>query len=148
SNYTPSRAQDVTNGNAINALTRQALLVQSVGAASLIGSEVDASPPDAGEMLAIRNALTSALDAEMLVATDAVYDALWSAKMAVWKDLTERARASDKLTTRTPPDVLPALVLAYDYHDDALRDAELVQRNAVIRHPGFVPAVPLKVLTQ
>lgn len=147
-NYTPSRQQATQNANAVNAISRQAMLVQAVGASSLIGSPVDSNPPDAGEMLDIRNALTGALDAEMLVASDTVYEALWAAKMAVWKDLTERARSSDKLVTRTPPDVLPALVLAYEYHEDALRDAELVQRNAVIRHPGFVPAVPLKVLTQ
>ena len=52
-----------------------------------------------------------------------------------------------RLDTLTPPEVLPALVVSYDYYGDATRDAELVARNRV-RHPGFVPALPIKVLTK
>ena len=63
-------------------------------------------------------------------------------------DLTERARDNARLTTRQLLETAPALVLAYDYYEDAERDAEIVSRNAV-RHPGFVPASsPLRVLTR
>ncbi len=61
--------------------------------------------------------------------------------------MTTRARDSARLTTLTPHEVTPALVVAYDYYEDATRDADIVARNQ-IRHPGFVPPIALKVLTR
>lgn len=161
---TPSRKQATANTTAINALTRQALLVQAVGASSLVGTTLDR--PDAGvvpgalgldaaaepkvsyqDMIGVRDDLLAALDAEMLDADDAVYAALQEARQAVYADMTSRARDSARLDTITPPGVLPALVVAYNYYGDAARDAEIVARNA-IRHPGFVPVEPIKVLTR
>jgi prophage DNA circulation protein len=46
----------------------------------------------------------------------------------------------------TPAEPLPALVLAYDLYEDVARDGEITARNK-IRHPGFVPAEKLKVLS-
>ncbi|MBJ5365674.1 DNA circularization protein, partial [Salmonella enterica subsp. enterica serovar London] len=48
---------------------------------------------------------------------------------------------------RTPDEVLPALVLAATWFDNAARDADIIRRNA-ITHPGFVPVIPLKVPVQ
>ncbi|MBS1198163.1 MAG: hypothetical protein H6R18_1948 [Proteobacteria bacterium] len=139
--YTPSRQQAYQNTLAIKSFARQALLAQAVGASSLMPATVHE------ETIAVRNELTAALDAESLTASDAVYGALIAARAAVWKDLTTRARDSARLTTLTPKETLPALVVAYDYYEDAGRDSEIVTRNG-IRHPGFVPADPLKVLTR
>ena len=69
------------------------------------------------------------------------------ARAAVWRDLTTRARENARLTTLTPTEVSPALVLAYDYYEDASREADIVARNG-IRHPGFVPVEPLRVITR
>lgn len=99
------------------------------------------------DMVAVRDELIVAIDKESLTATDQVYEALQVARLAVWKDLTTRARENARLATLTPSDVSPALVLAYDYYEDASRDTEIVARNS-IRHPGFVPAVEMKVLTR
>lgn len=99
------------------------------------------------DMVAVRDELIVAIDKESLTATDQVYEALQVARLAVWKDLTTRARENARLATLTPSDVTPALVLAYDYYEDASRDTEIVARNS-IRHPGFVPAVQMKVLTR
>lgn len=148
--YTPSRRQADANAQAICALCRQGMLAQAVGASSLVGSKVDsAAVPVAGyeEMIGVRNELVSAIDAESLTASDEVYAALQAARAAVWQDLTTRARDNARLDTLTPNEVLPALVVSYDYYGDAGRDAEIVSRNRV-RHPGFVPAQPIKVLTQ
>lgn len=160
---TPSRKQSTANTTAINATTRQALLVQAIGASSLVGTASDV--PAAGmvpgavaveaaavkvsyqDMIGVRDELLAAIDAESLEADDAVYLALQAARNAVWADLTARARDNARLTTITPPEVLPALVVAYDYYEDAARDGELVSRNK-IRHPGFLPVEPLKVMTR
>lgn len=139
--YTPSRQQAYVNAEATNALARQAILAQAVGASSLVPADVHE------ETIGLRNDLTAALDAESLTASDEVYEALQDARGKVWKDLTERARDSSRLATISPPDTTPALVLAYDYYEDAARDGDIVTRNG-IRHPGFVPPNPLKVLTR
>lgn len=139
--YTPSRQQAYVNAEATNALARQVILAQAVGASSLMPAAVH------DETVSLRNDLTAALDAESLTASDEVYEALQDARGKVWKDLTERARDSSRLATISPPDTMPALVLAYDYYEDAARDGDIVARNG-IRHPGFVPPEPLKVLTR
>lgn len=139
--YTPSRQQSYTNVAATNALTRQLLLAQAVGASSLVRADVY------DDTIGLRNRLTAALDAESLNASDATYTALQDARSKVWRDLTERSRDGARLTTKTPPDTTPAVVLAYDYYEDAGRAEDIVARNR-LRHPGFVPPAPLKVLTR
>lgn len=148
--YTPSRQQAYVNSCAVNALGRQALIAQAVGASSLVGTTVDSSARPVishADMVAVRNELIAVIDRESLTASDQVYAALMKARAAVWKDLTTRARESARLTTLTPNEVTPALVLAYDYYEDASRDTDIVARNG-IRHPGFVPVLPMKVLTR
>jgi prophage DNA circulation protein len=138
---TASAAQMNANEAAILANTRQLLLVQAVG----LSSYLDCSIYD--DVLALKNELAAALDAETLVTDDDdLYQALMEARAAMCRDLTERSRKSARLTTLTPADVLPMLVMAYDYYENAGRDAEITQRNK-IRHPGFVPVAPLRVLS-
>lgn len=162
--YTRSRQQAYTNGVATSALVRQALIAQAVGASSLVGTVADSKraaslssaaslAADAAprishtDMMAVRNELIATIDAEALTATDDVYVALMDARAAVWTDLTTRARDGARLSTLTPTETTPALVLAYDYYEDASRATDIVARNG-IRHPGFVPPAPLKVLTR
>lgn len=148
--YTPSRQQAYVNACAVNALGRQALIAQAVGASSLVGTTVDSSAKPVisyADMVAVRNELITVIDRESLTASDQVYAALMKARAAVWNDLTTRARESARLTTLTPNEVMPALVLAYDYYEDASRDTDIVARNG-IRHPGFVPVLPMKILTR
>ena len=139
--YTRSRQQAYTNTVAINALMRQVLVAQAVGVSSLADARVY------DDTIGLRNNLTQVLDAEALNASDATFTALTDARGTVWRDLTERSRSGARLTSRTPPETTPALVLAYDLYDDATRNAEIVARNGV-RHPGFVPPRPLLVLTR
>ena len=139
--YTPSRQQAWVNTTAINALMRQGLLAQAVGASTLAQADVYE------DTVGLRNKLCTALDSEALNATDRSYTALADARSKVWQDLTARARDGARLTTITPPDTTPSLVLAYDYYEDATRASDIVARNRV-RHPGFVPPTPLHVLTR
>ncbi|HAL7534634.1 TPA: hypothetical protein H7C24_003469, partial [Escherichia coli] len=59
-------------------------------------------------------------------------------------DINTRLEQSARIIQRTPDEVLPALVLAATWFDNAARDADIIRRNA-ITHPGFVPVIPLKV---
>jgi prophage DNA circulation protein len=132
-----------TNTVAINAHARQTLLVQAAGIASYVQCAIY------DDAIALRNALVAALDAEMLRATDDdLYRALADARSAVFQDLTERSRDSSRLLTITPATILPALVIAYDYYEDANRDADIVSRNGFIHHPGFVPPRAVQVLSR
>lgn len=140
--YTPSRQQAYVNAQATNALFRQVLLAQAVGASSVASTAVY------DDSRSLRDRLTAALDAESLTASDGAYTALQDARTAVWQDLTTRSRDGARLTSRTPLETTPALVLAYDLYEDAARDGEICSRNTAVRHPGFVPPVPLKVLTR
>ncbi len=141
SGLTPARRQQVLNTGAINALVRQAMLAQAVGISSVVDVTVQS------DAYAVRDALCRALDLESLGAHDAVYTALQSARRAVWADLTARASQSARLVSTTPGEVVPALVLAYDLYEDAARADEIAARNR-IAHPGFLPPVPLQVLSR
>ena len=157
---TPSRRQINANTVAVYALGRQLLLAQAVGISSLVGTEqdspqfgisqADGSTPVVQQvtqdtMLAVRDALLSALDAEMARCGDAAYEALQQASSAVYIDLTSRAQSAVSLTTWTPPETMPMLAIAYELYADATRDAEIQLRNG-IRHPGFVPPGALSVM--
>jgi prophage DNA circulation protein len=137
---TSNRLQVWRNDVATMAMTRRLILAQAVGASSLLDAVVY------DDVVAINAGLTAALDAESLVAGDATYTALTGARVAVWQDLTARARNAARLRTVSLQRPLPALAVAYDLYGDAARDAEIVMRNRV-RHPGFVPAAPLRVLS-
>lgn len=145
--YTPSRVKACANTNAVNALTRQALIAQAVGVSSLVGTDSDTSAGGYAEMIAVRQTIIAAIDAECLLAESDVYPALMQARAAVWADLTARARDDARLDTLTPPETLPALVVAYDYYEDASRDSEIIARNRIAR-PGFIAPEPIKVLTR
>lgn len=139
--YTLQRAQADANQDAIMDLTRQMTLAQAVG----LSGDLQATVYD--DVAALRGSLVAALDAEAFVAGDDAFAALQDARAAVYADLTTRSRDSARLVTYTPPTTLPALVTAYDRYEDALRDAEIVERNKIAR-PGFVPPAPLKLLSR
>lgn len=141
--------------NAVRELIRGTMVVNAVVASSIIGTDYDrVATADAGQtaayddMISVRDEILEALDAEMLrTDSDDVYSTLEQARSAVFEDMTTRAEDHARLVEFTPPDVMPAVVLAYDYYADATRDAEIIERNN-IRHGGFVPAASLKMLNE
>ena len=147
---------EATNIEAFNALIRQVEISNAVGASANVGTEKDrvneTEPVKVmayDDLINLRDSLCESIDQEMeKVDDDVVYTALVDARIAVWNDLTNKANDSARLIDYTPTAVLPALVIAYDYYEDATREAELVGRNN-IRRPLFVPAnKPLKLLSQ
>lgn len=139
-NLTPTRSIMIENRNALAALMRRAVLVQAAGMSAAMPVRVY----DDGVLL--RGNLTGALETESYTANDTVYPALQDLRIKVAADLTARLRDSARLQTITPRAVAPALVLAYDLYEQPLRESEIIVRNK-LRHPGFVPAEKMKVLS-
>lgn len=137
---TPTRARMVKNKNAINTMIRQALITQSAGM-------VAAMPlPVYDDAIVIKNELLATIDAEIETANDETYLALKTLRSKTYADITARTQGAARLKNITPKEVMPALVLAYDLYEDTGRDGEIIERNKV-RHPGFVPADTIKVLS-
>ncbi|EGK28215.1 tail/DNA circulation domain protein [Shigella flexneri VA-6] len=100
------------------------------------------------ELTDIRDTLNTAIDKELSRTTsDALFLALRRVKADLNVDINTRLGQSARIIQRTPDEVLPALVLAATWFDNAARDADIIRRNA-ITHPGFVPVIPLKVPVQ
>ena len=100
--------------------------------------------PVADDVIELRDALSEAIWEASLKADPEHYQALNTLRQALIKHLTAVAVSGVRLVDITPAETLPALVLAYRRFGDATRAGEVVQRNR-IQHPGFVPAVPLKI---
>ena len=130
----------------MQALARSAVLAEAISASANVGgSEGGISYED---MISIRDEVLGAIDAEMLKCEDDdVYLALEESRASVYDDMTSRAQDEARLITVTPPEVMPALVVAYDFYEDASRDQEIIDRNGV-RHGGFVPAKELLLLSR
>ncbi|MFG0828764.1 DNA circularization protein [Pseudomonas sp. CJQ_7] len=103
-----------------------------------------AEVPVADDVLQLRDDLNEAIWQASLKADHDHYQALTEVRHAVSAHLTAVAESGVRLIEVTPAQSLPALVLAYRRFGDATRENEVVQRNR-IRHPGFVPPLPLKV---
>lgn len=144
---------------AIETLVRQLLIAQMVGVSTLVATSKDVSSPDGeedtrtttrsyDEIVELRDELCQVLDDELLMEeNDEMYQTLDEARTAIFDVLTHKADALQHVVIVKPDDVFPAVVLAYDYHDDADRDLEIARRNSV-EHEGFCPASELRVLSE
>lgn len=151
------------NRAAVETLIRQTLIAQMVGVSAVVGTKTDQTmaveddvqtseslkstvSKSYDDIVQLRQDLLETLDEELLMTTsDDSYLELEKARVAVFEALTDRADDSSHLAVVVPGDVLPALVHAYDYHDDASRDQEIAIRNGV-EHEGFCPADALRVM--
>ncbi|MDP3088871.1 MAG: DNA circularization N-terminal domain-containing protein [Methylotenera sp.] len=137
---TPTRVAMARNQQAINTMMRQSLITQATGM-------VAAMPlPIYDDAIVVKNELLTVIDTELQMANDTNYLALKNVRTKTHADVTARTQGAARLKNITPKEVTPALVLAYDLYEDTTRDAEIINRNKV-RHPGFVPANVLKVLS-
>lgn len=100
--------------------------------------------PVADDVIELRDGLDEAIYQASLKADPAHYVVLNTLRQALVKHLTAVAESGVRLVDITPPETMSALVLAYRRFGDATRSTEVVQRNR-IRHPGFIPAVPIKI---
>lgn len=137
---TPTRKAIIRNTNALNAIMRQALITQSAGMISQM------SLPVYDDAIEIKKALLTSIDAELLLAPDSLYVPLETLRARVNADANTRIKDSARIKVIKPTAVQPALVLAYDLYEDVNREFEIITRNK-LRHPGFVPAEEIKVLS-
>jgi len=134
---TPSRRRQSSNRSAIDALIRRGALAQT----GRVIADTDWSSRD--DARSVRTDWTNLVDAEQAVTDDpAVFAALSDLRIAGVRDISTRTRDSSGLVTVTPPEPVPAAVLAYDRYDDADRESDIVARNG-LSHPLFVPPMPL-----
>ncbi len=100
--------------------------------------------PVADDVLEVRDQITEAIWDQAQAAPQRHYQLLTDARIQVARHLAAVARPAVRLTTVTPGEPVPALVLAYARYGDATRADEIVVRNRA-SHPGFLPAAPLQV---
>ncbi|VEF08433.1 prophage PSPPH01, DNA circulation protein [Pseudomonas fluorescens] len=105
---------------------------------------VRAEVPVADDVIELRDTLNEAIFQASLKADPEHYIVLNTLRQSIVKHLTAVAESGVRLVEITPPETLSALVLAYRRFGDATRESEVVQRNR-LRHPGFVPALPIKI---
>jgi len=104
--------------------------------------------PSWDELTDVRTTINNAIDRELeRVTDDQLFLVLRHVRTDVNSDISARLEQTAKMTDRTPPEVLPALVLAADWYDDAGRASDITIRNGV-SHPGFVPVKSLRVPVQ
>lgn len=134
---TPSRLVQANNTEALSTLIGGMALVERAALATTL---TFTSYDDAA---ALRSRLTSDLNGAAVAAADRDDDlsfrALRRVATAVSADLTARGGSLARLTTYSRPQVLPAVVVAYELYGDAARADELVMRNKAV-HPLFLPA--------
>ncbi|MBC1188976.1 DNA circularization protein [Kluyvera sp. SCKS090646] len=101
--------------------------------------------PTWDDLVDIRDTLNTAIEKELSRTTDdSLFLALRRVKSDLNNDIKNRLAQTQKTVIRTPDEVMPALVLAATWFDNAARESDIVRRNAVA-HPGFVPVSPLRV---
>ncbi|MBH3405691.1 DNA circularization N-terminal domain-containing protein [Pseudomonas glycinae] len=100
--------------------------------------------PVADDVIELRDNLNEAIFQASLKADPEHYMVLNTLRQTIVKHLTAVAESGVRLVEITPPETLSALLLAYRRFGDATRESEVVQRNR-LRHPGFVPARPIKI---
>lgn len=140
---TPLRTTGAENHAAIAEVVRGLAVIEEARAVA------DRTFPSYDDAIAVRDGIVERID-QVADSTfnDALYTAMVGLRAAVVTDINARGADLSRVVTLTPARTLPALVLAYQIHDDSTRDSEIVARNAVA-HPGYVPGgVPLEVLSE
>lgn len=129
---TPSSAQQTKNTQAVQNLIRQAAVVESTRQVS--GLEFK----NRTDAILLRNQLADQIDVLLLDASDSVYAALNQCRVSFIRHVEAVSLNLQPIVYYTPQITEPALVIAYRLYADATRDAELINRNLSIHHPGFV----------
>jgi prophage DNA circulation protein len=119
------------------------LHVQRAAATSLIRAAAEYRPASAQDALAVRDAVSEVLDAQISLAGqgsrgDAVFVAMRTARSEIVKLLNATGAQLPQLITVQVAQPMPSLVLAQRLYRDAGRSDELIRRAAPA-HPAFMP---------
>lgn len=133
SSDTPTLAQAAANQAALVAMVHAQALIEAALAAAAMDFDVY------DDAIAVRDQLAAALDDCMMTATDEVYLALEALRARIIRDITRRGADLSVLADVICDADTPALVLAQRLYGDATRASDILVRNPIIRHPGFIP---------
>lgn len=106
---------------------------------------LDASFASKADIAATQKAMVATLNAELLVAPDALYAELHDLKVAAIRYLRSRTPHAADLKPLDVHDGAPVLVAAYRKTGSIAAADDLIARNS-LRHPGFIPAGKVEVL--
>jgi prophage DNA circulation protein len=127
-----------------------AATARRVALTSLAQAAASYRPVSYEDALSVREAVSGAIETEMVAAGDAgdddAYAALRLLRLAVWQDLTTRGATLPQVVTVTLPAPMPALTVAQRLYRDASRSDE-VTAAANVPHPAFLPTT-MQVLAQ
>jgi prophage DNA circulation protein len=140
---TPQRIAHKETMASINTMVRTAAVVET----SLVLTELAFESAD--EASAARDLMTELGDSIVDTAEvdPELFVALEDVRATLAAHLTDTAQNLPTVTTYTPPDTMPALVIAWELYGDITRADEIIDRNS-IRNPNRVPGgVPLEVLS-
>lgn len=139
---TPTLAQAADNQTAMVELVRGLAAMEAAQASADIAFAVY------DDAVAVRREVAASLEVQMMTASDPVYACLDTLRAASVRDITTRGADLSRLSDVVTPADIPALALAHRLYGDASRDSDVLARNPVIRHPGFIPGgLILKVPT-
>ena len=139
---TPSRTKQADNQAALTNLVQRAAVVEAARAVAIGGGDFASYD----EAISARDELAEQLDLQMESAGDPVYAALADLRAGLVRYVAANAGNLARINSYTPPQTMPALVIAHRLYGDATREAEIVARNN-FRHPGFVSGgVAIEVL--
>ena len=88
--------------------------------------------------IAYRDEVADYLDALADTAADATFDALQGVRAALVRDVNDRLANLPAIVEYIPLQSAPAVVLAHELLGDARLDNEIIKRNPVIEHEGFI----------
>jgi prophage DNA circulation protein len=133
---TTSRQQLVDNRAALVVAVKAAAVVGVVQGIATDGMTFS----DRDQAIGLRNKVSDAIDELLLTddISDELFTGLRTLQTTVNAHLNEVAGTLPEVTDFQAPGTLPALVIAHRLYNDPTREAELIARNASIRHPGLV----------
>lgn len=145
--YTKSDSSTDKANKAITTFSRQIMLANALGSASLIASSIDSDTDDEQEVTTrsddeirqIRNDLLNAIEQEMInaeVNESDIYESLEELYIDTYQTLTSEILQDSELVDVKLPTTTPLLVLAYDKYENAKRADEIARRNNII-NPCF-----------
>lgn len=145
---TPTRRVEAVNYDATLGLVRRGSIVQAAALAGLVQPTTSTTRgwDSYDDAIAVRDAITAAIDEQAAVSSDDVYDALVRVRTDVTDAVPGVALALPHLVTDVPAVTVPALVLTYRLSGSLDDLDDLLLRNRIV-HPAFVlGGRPLQVL--
>lgn len=128
---TATRQREIDNRDALFSLFNQTLAIEAARSA------VDMEFASYNEAVKARDRIADQLDEQSATAPDAVFIDMQRVRKELVLGVPGEANDLPRLTTYTPNETTPSLVLSHRIYGDIEREQDIINRNRVA-HPGFV----------